>query len=171
MNVFDFAMEMEDNGCEYYTNLAKTSVVPGLKSIFTSLAEDEQKHFNLFRSLKEGSKTNLTVDSQALDMAQNIFKSLPDASSTLTNVKSTLEAYQYAMKLEADSFRFYEKSAAVEQDPEIKKLLLKVAEEEHNHFTILENLYNFVNAPNEYLAWAEFSNLGEFRQYGRDLDE
>ena len=170
MNVFDFAMEMEDNGCEYYTSLAKTSVLPGLKSIFTSLAEDEQKHFNLFRSLKEGSQAELTVDSQTLDMAQNIFKDLPDETTTLTNVKSTLEAYQYAMQLEADSFRFYEKASANEKDPGIKKLLLKIAEEEHNHFTILENLYNFVNAPNQYLVWAEFSNIGEFRQYGRDLD-
>ena len=52
-----------------------------------------------------------------------------------------------------------------------KKLLLQIAEEEHKHFTILENVYNFVNAPNEQLEWGEFSNLGEFRQYGRDLDK
>lgn len=171
MNVFDFAMEMEDNGCEYYTSLAKTSELPGLKNIFTSLAEDEQKHFNLFRSLKEGSSTDVTVESRALVKAQNIFKGLPDEASALTKIKSTLEAYQYAMKLEADSFRFYEEAAAKEKDPGVRELLLKIAEEEHKHFIILENLFNFVNAPNEYLEWAEFSNLGDFRQYGRDTDK
>ena len=170
MNVFDFAMEMEDNGYEYYTNLAKTSSLPGLKSIFTSLAEDERKHFTLFRTLKDGSHADSAVASKALDKAKNIFKGLADDASALTKVKGTLEAYQYAMKLEADSFRFYEDAAAREKDPAIKKLLLQVADEEHKHFVILENLYNFVNAPNEHLDWAEFSNLGEFRQFGRDTD-
>ena len=171
MNVFDFAMEMEDNGYEYYTNLAETSSLPGLKSIFSDLAEDERKHFTLFRSLKEGSHADSVVNSKALDKAQNIFKKLPDEATTVSNVKETLEAYQHAMKLEADSFRFYEQAAEKEKDPVVKKLLLQIAEEEHKHFTILENLYNFVNAPNEHLAWAEFSNLGEFRQYGRDPDK
>jgi hypothetical protein len=27
-----------------------------------------------------------------------------------------------------------------------------------------------VNAPNQYLAWREFSNLDEFRNFGRDVD-
>ena len=42
MNVFDFAMEMEDNGYVYYSNLARTATLPGLKTIFSSLAEDER---------------------------------------------------------------------------------------------------------------------------------
>jgi hypothetical protein len=28
----------------------------------------------------------------------------------------------------------------------------------------------FANAPNQYLAWGEFSNLEEFRQFGREVD-
>ena len=38
----DFAMEMEENGKNYYENLAKAANLPGLKTIFTRLAEDEQ---------------------------------------------------------------------------------------------------------------------------------
>jgi hypothetical protein len=34
----------------------------------------------------------------------------------------------------------------------------------------VQNIYDFVNAPTQYLAWGEFSNLDEFRQFGRDLD-
>ena len=75
------------------------------------------------------------------------------------------------MKLEAESFRLYENAAGQESDANIKSLLLKIAAEEHKHFNILENLFNFINAPNQQLAWAEFSNLDEFRQFGRDLDE
>ena len=171
MNVFDFAMEMEDSGYEHYTNLANTSSSPGLKRIFNMLAEDERRHFTLFRSLKEGSHADSLTNSKALDKAKNVFKGLPNEGSSLGHVKDALEAYQYAMKLEADSFRFYEEAAEKEKDPVVKKLLNQVAMEEHEHFTILENVYNFVNAPNEYLEWGEFSNLGEFRQFGRDVDK
>jgi len=37
------------------------------------------------------------------------------------------------------------------------KLLQKIADEEKKHFEIMERLYDFVLAPQNYLAWGEFS--------------
>ena len=170
MNVFDFAMQMEDNGYEYYTGLARAATLPGLKTIFTDLAEDEKKHREIFRALKEGTPAPATPGSTALVNAKNVFLLLPRGEEGLQGITDALPAYQHAMQLEADSFRFYEDAAAKESDADVKALLLKIAGEEHQHFNILENLYNFVNAPNQHLEWGEFSNLGEFRQYGRDTD-
>jgi len=170
MNVFDFAMEMEDNGYEYYTGLARATTLPGLKTIFTGLAEDEKKHLEIFRALKEGTPAPAMNGSAALDTAKNVFLLLPRGAERLQGLTDTLPAYKHAMQLEADSFRFYEEAAAKESDPEVKALLLKIAGEEHKHFNIIENIYHFVNAPNQHLEWGEFSNLGEFRQYGRDTD-
>lgn len=170
MNVLDFAIEMEDDGYNYYKTLASSSPLPGLMTIFTSLAEDELKHAEIFRALKAGTKVDAMPASQALDAAQNIFKQLPRDEEGLTGVADSLAAYQHAMKLEADSFRFYEDAASKETDTDVKALLLQIAGEEHKHFNILENVYNFVNAPNQHMVWGEFSNLGEFRQFGRDPD-
>jgi rubrerythrin len=170
MNVFDFAMEMEDNGQEYYLNLAKSATLPGLKTIFTGLAEDEKKHYEIFRALKENQPPEAMTDTTLLDTAQDVFQRLPRGDEALKDIAGTLPAYQHAMQLEADSFRFYEEAAEKEDDSAVKALLLKIAGEEHKHFNILENLYHFVNAPNQHLAWAEFSNLDEFRQFGRDVD-
>jgi rubrerythrin len=170
MNVFDFAMEMEDSGKAYYENLAKAASLPGLKTIFTRLAEDEQKHFEIFRDLKAGNKAQTMPESKTLDTAQNVFLLLPRGAEGLKDVTHALAAYRHAMKLEADSFRFYEEAAAKESDAEVQGLLLKIAGEEHKHFNILENIYNFVNAPNQHLVWGEFSNFDEFRQFGRDTD-
>jgi len=169
MNVFDFAMEMEDNGYVYYSNLARTATLPGLKTIFSSLAEDERKHFKLFRELKAGNDEWTMAETETLVTAKNVFSLLP-RSEDLSEISGVLPAYKHAMQLEADSFRFYEDAAEKESDPKVKAVLLKIAGEEHQHFNILENLYNFVNAPNQHLEWGEFSNLGEFRQYGRDID-
>lgn len=170
MNVFDFAMQMEDQGYEYYSGLARAATLPGLKTIFSGLAEDEKKHFEIFRALKEGSPLPDTQGATALDTAKNVFLLLPRGEEVLQGITDALPAYQHAMQLEAESFRCYEDAAAEESDPEVKALLLKIAGEEHKHFNILENVYHFVNAPNQHLEWGEFSNLGEFRQFGRDTD-
>lgn len=170
MNVFDFAMEMEDSGKAYYESLARDASLPGLKTIFTRLAEDEQRHFEILRDLKVGNKIKPMPVSNLLDAAQNIFSQLPRGTDALKAVTDPLAAYRHAMKLEADSFRFYEETADKESDAGIKGLLLRIADEEHKHFNVLENVYNFVNAPNQYMAWGEFSNLDDFRQFGRDTD-
>lgn len=168
MNVFDFAIQMEVDGKAYYEKLAGQASLPGLRTIFTHLAEDEQKHFEIFQALRSGSKAPVMQESTALATAQNIFKELLEDAGGATGGKDDLAAYQHAMKLEADSFRLYEDTAAKEVETETRGLLLKVAEEERKHFKILENIFHFVNAPNQYLAWGEFSNLEEFRQFGRD---
>lgn len=170
MNVYDFAMKMEDSGKAYYENLARAASLPGLKTIFTRLAEDEQQHFEIFRNLKAGNKAQQMPESGLLDIAKNVFMLLPRGEQGLKDVSGVLAAYRHAMKLEEDSFRFYEDAAAREGDSEVKNLLLTIAGEEHTHYNVLENLYNFVNAPNQHLVWGEFSNLGEFHQFGRDID-
>lgn len=171
MNVFDFAMEMEDAGKTYYENLASTASLPGLKTIFSRLAEDEARHYEIFRDLKMGGKFPDMTESTILETAQNVFVELPRDAQALQDMSGVLVAYKHAMKLEADSFRLYEDAAAREADAGIRGLLLKIAGEEHKHYNILENIYRFVNAPNQHLVWGEFSNLREFHQFGRDVDD
>ena len=52
--------------------------------------------------------------------------------------------------------------AKKENTIEIVQLLLKIVNEEKKHYNIMENLYDFVLAPQNYLAWGEFSNLKEY---------
>lgn len=167
MNVFDFAMRMETDGKAYYEQLARQASQAGLRTIFTRLAEDEQKHYDTFQALRTGGNVPAMPESTTLAEAQNIFAELMKGAAVSTGGGDDLAAYRHAMQLEADSFRLYEDAAAKETKAEVKNLLQKIAGEEHKHFNILENIYHFVNAPNQYLAWGEFSNLGEFRQFGR----
>jgi rubrerythrin len=170
MNIFDFAIKMEVDGKNFYEKMASESRIAGLKTIFSRLAEDEQKHFDIFQALKGQTQKAVMEDSTVLEKSRNIFEELLQGGVRPEPVATDLEGYQYAMKLEEDSFRLYEDAAAKEQNVEVKHLLLRIAKEERNHFAILQNIFDFVNAPNEYLAWREFSNLDEFRQFGRDID-
>jgi rubrerythrin len=168
MDIFDFAIKMEQDGKAFYEKLAKNTPQPGLQTIFARLAEDEQKHSEIFQALRSGEKKLVMVDSTALELAQNVFTTLPKGAGT--DIKGDLESYQYAMQIEAESFRLYEDAAKNEKDAVSKALLLKIAAEEHKHFQIIENIFAFTNAPNQFLAWGEFSNLDEFRNFGRKTD-
>lgn len=170
MNVFEFAMKMEEDGKAYYEMLAKQTALPGLQKIFSELAEDEQKHYEIFRKLKEQEPVAEMQESTVIENARNIFETLPKSAVTLTGVKDSTSGYDHAMELESQSFKFYERAADQETNPQTKELLLKIAVEERKHFNILENIFSFINAPNQSLEWGEFSNLNEFRQFGRDTD-
>ena len=162
MNIFDYAMQMEQDGKSCYQKLANSSEAPGLRSIFLWLAGDEQKHYETFQAMKEQGQALSMVDSQTLDETKNVFAELQASCETLASDAKNLEAYQYAMKVEADSAQLYQEAAEREPDPTIRDILLRIAVEERKHLNILENIFDFVNEPTNSLVWSEFSNLKEF---------
>ena len=161
MNTFDFAMKMELDGKAYYEKLAAETTDGGLKSVFTDLAADVQKHYEIIQAIKSGTSPKM-ADSTVLEKAKNIFEVLMGDKNIVGSLKRTLDGYNHARKLEADSVKLYEDMAKKEDNPETVQLLLKIANEEKKHFNILDNLYDYVLAPQNYLAWAEFSNLKEY---------
>lgn len=167
MNVYDFAMKMELDGKDFYKLLAKRTNLQGLKNIFFELAQDEQKHYELFAGLKNKNPLPFKPSS-VLENSRNVFEALRAEKPATDELKDDLDAYRYAMKAEADSFRLYEEAAEKEPDQQTRALLLRIASEEQKHFNILQNVFDFVNAPHQYLAWGEFSNIDEFRNFGRD---
>ncbi len=170
MNIFDFAIKMETDAEAYYRKLAEKTDIEGIRNIFMDLAADEKKHFEIFKSMKERPDVVAMRDSEALSKAKNTFEKLLQNKPEVSHLQGNLDAYRHAMKIEAEAARVYEEALTHEKNPEVKKLLQRVIEEEQKHYNIIENLYDFVNAPNEYLAWGEFSNLEEFRNFGRDTD-
>ncbi|BCR05140.1 ferritin [Desulfuromonas versatilis] len=170
MNVFDFAMKMETDAEAFYKQVAEKSKVQGIRKIFLDLAADEKKHFQMFQALKAQTQATAMEDSPALDNAKNVFAKLIKEKASLGQIQGDLEGYRYALQTEAQGVKFYEDAAKREKNSEVKKLLLRIAEEEKKHFNIIQNVYDFVNAPNEFLAWGEFSNIEEYKQFGRDVD-
>jgi rubrerythrin len=160
MNVFDFAMKMELDGKAYYEKLATETPSVGLKTTFTMLAADEQKHYDVIQDIKAGS-VRVMADTTVLEQAKNVFQDLLGDKTIAGSLKKELDGYRHAMKIEADSVRLYEDMEQKETKPEIAQLFLKIAAEEKKHYNIMENLYDFVLAPQNFLAWGEFSNLKE----------
>ena len=160
MNIFDFAMKMEQDGKAYYEVLAADTPVAALKTIFTNLAADEQKHYDAIQAMKKGTEWKM-ADTTVLEDTKNLFSGLMGDKNIVGSLTKSLDGYQHARKIEADSVRFYEEAAGKADNPEAAKLLLKIANEEKKHYNIMDNLCDFVLAPQNFLAWGEFSNLKE----------
>ena len=160
MNIFEFAMKMELDGKAYYEKLASETSDNGLKAIFTGLAADELKHFETIQAIKTGSNW-IMKESAVLASAKNLFEQLISDKSSAAGLKKSLDGYQYARKIEADSVTFYEDAASKESNATARQLLLRIAGEEKEHYSILDNLYDYTLAPQNFLAWAEFSNIKE----------
>ena len=160
MNVFDFAMKTELQGKACYENLAASTQVPGLRNIFTGLAADEQKHYEVFRGLKEGKEFAMS-DSRMLEQAKSVFRELAGEKERTAGLHEDLDGYRLGLKIEADSVKLYEEMAKKESNPETVQLYLKIANEEKKHFNIMENICDFVMKPRYFLEWREFSNLHE----------
>ncbi|SNB46069.1 ferritin family protein [Geobacter sp. DSM 9736] len=159
MDLFEFALKMEMDGKAYYEKLAASTSIGGFKAIFSRLAADEQKHYDVVKDIQAGTGA-VMADTTVLEDARNVFADLK-GDQFLREIKEDLNAYEHAKEIEAESVRLYEGLAEKELDPDNRSLLLKLAEEEKKHFNIMENLYDFVLRPKYYLEWREFSNLGQ----------
>jgi len=158
MNVFDEAIKTELQGKACYDNLAGSTQVPGLHTVFTGLAADEQKHCDVLRALKAGTPSPM-ADSDMLDRAKRVVLELMGNKEKYSRLREDLDGYRFALKLEAESVRLYEDMAKKEQNAEIAQLLLQVANEEKKHYNIMENVCDFVMQPRNYLEWRKSGNL------------
>jgi rubrerythrin len=161
MNVFDFALKMEEDGRAYYQKLAAETSVPEFKTIFAMLADAEQEHHDAIEAMKKGVPAE-QVDSKVLAKVKNVFQNLLERKKTLTSLKGDPDGFKHAIRIAEEGIKLYEEMAGKETKPVAVKVLLMLAEEERKHLEIMENIYDFVEAPHTYLAWGEFSNLKDY---------
>jgi len=165
MKVLNFAQEMDESARLFYEEMAERTHNAGVKTIFHKLAEDESALLNQHQELAiQGD----FLDTETLEQGVNVFEQLRRQEEGL-QVNDDVAAYRLALDAERDATKLYWHAANTEENPEIRELIVRIAQDEQRHMEELESLYEFANAPNHYLAWGEFSNLGEFHNYGRDL--
>ena len=162
MNIFEFAMQMEKDGEEFYREIANKSNNAGLQKIFNTLADEEVAHYNTFKKLSQNASTEVHQTTIA-DKVNNIFIELKAAGGLDISAETPqTEAYEKALEAEKASYTFYEEKAAETDDPKEKDILLSLAREERYHYRVLENIIEFVSRPQQWLENAEYANLAEY---------
>ena len=165
MKVLRFAQEIDESAQRFYEEMASHSDNPGVGVIFRMLADDEGRLLSRHKALAARGDA---VDAEALDQGVNVFEQLRRREESL-QVSDDVSAYRLALEAEREVLRQYRSAGKAEKHPAVRRALAQVARDEEQHIAELENLYDFANAPNHYLAWGEFSNLGDYQNFGRDI--
>lgn len=165
MNIYDFAMQMEKDGENYYRDLAAASKIAGLKKIFEMLADEEVKHFEIFQQMKVKKGETQLPKTDILANVKNIFIDMKAEKPHLhIDTTKDTDAFRKARDIEQKSIDFYLEKAEEAEDAAVKDILKRLAREEGKHLKIMENLVEFVSRPEpgHWLENAEWHHLEEY---------
>ncbi len=162
MNVFEFAMQMEKDGEAFYRKMADNAGNNVIKNVLLDLADDEVKHYNIFKRFRDGdlSGAEMMKDStKVMEKAKNVFQQIADSGDQPNFSGEVVTAWKEAQGIEKKSEDFYREKASDENRPEVQKTLNLIADEEHKHWTLIENVLHFLERPKQWLENAEWNDL------------
>lgn len=165
MDTYEFAMQMEKDGENYYRELADASQLAGLKRIFSMLAEEEVKHFHFIDELRKKQGQANLAETSILNDVRNIFVDMKEEKPDLhIDTTAETESFRKARDIEEKSMVFYREKAEEAVDQSVKDLLLRLAKEEEKHMHIMQNLVDFVSKPEpgNWLENAEWHHMDEY---------
>jgi len=160
MNIYDFAMQMEQDGEAFYRAMAEQTADVGIQRILNALADDEVKHYNIVKQMKESAAAPQMDDTVVLASAKNVFAQMQ--GRPLNTIGPQVEVYRQAQELERRSRAFYLEKADEVPQAMHKELLLRIADEEARHYFLLDHMIEFVNRPQTWIEDAEFNHLEEY---------
>lgn len=161
MNIFETAMKMEEDGRAYYLENAEKTVLPELKKVLLELADDELKHFNLFKAMRDRQPAEYQ-ESQAttiLATVKNVFEQMKADGKEIPAEALSKTIWETAREVEKQAEAFYREKAAEVSDEDHKKILNRIADEEHRHWVTMENVVQFLDQPSQWLENAEWKSL------------
>ncbi len=161
MNVYDYAMELEKDGENYYREAASHSTHKGLARILTMLADAEVVHYDVLSKMKEHKSWELPAATILKDV-KNIFVRMREEGGLESIGVSEIELYTKAQTIEKMTEDFYLEKATQVEDPTEHDIFLQVAGEENKHYFILQQIIDFVSRPEQWLEDAEWYHLEEY---------
>ncbi len=160
MNAYDYVMKLEKEGEDFYRQLAKEADQPGLSKIFTMMADEEVKHYKIFKKLAKKSDTIKIPNMEVFKEAKEIFAEMKKDAVAYTFEYQQVDFYRRAVKIEDNAYEQYMEKANEATNPQHKEIFLRIAKEELKHKELLENILKFVEQPTGWLESAEFSTIG-----------
>lgn len=161
MNNLEFAITMEMDGDQYYTEQADANKGNSLGKLFLVLAKDERNHAKILKNKFNNLSYEMSVSGTVTE-AVSVFKGVRDFKSEIRTTPTQLELYRDVLDRETKSIELYKQmltEALEEQDKELFEFLVL---QETNHFTICEEMVSLLTRPEEWVEDAEFGLRKEY---------
>jgi rubrerythrin len=165
MNIYEFAMKMEQDGEAFYREMADQTSAEGVQRILNMLADDEVKHYHVVKQMRDQAIAPQMEDTAVLSQARNVFEQMQGQTfdaGQLVRGGPQLEVYREAQEIERKSRDFYQEKADEVSSATHRELMLRIAQEENRHYFLLDHMIEFVNRPQTWIEDAEFNHLEEY---------
>ena len=163
MDPLEFAMQMERDGKAFYEKAAADAPSAEIRKILLTLAEEEERHYRIFRSLREGStvaaRNEMDKRAETVTIARNLFQQMADKGETTLYGDDARAVWKEAQKIEQKSEAMYREEASKTADKDRKELLSRIADEEKNHIYLVDNMLSFMSDPESFVASAQYKNF------------
>ena len=163
MNIIEFALKMELDGKAFYMKHAAATRDPELREILDTLAEEEERHYQFFRTFKDHPDHPPSVDDFSLPETvghiQNIFQEMSEQGEGKQFGNQVISDWAEALRIEEKAVKFYQDQAGKESDPARKQLLLWFAQEEVKHVHMIDGVLMYLRQPETFAHSAQFKNF------------
>ncbi|MCB2229204.1 ferritin family protein [bacterium] len=162
-NIFEFAMQMELDGREFYLKGAEQTTNAGLKKIFKQLADEEHRHYHVFKRLAEGEVTDVAEETKTskagLTLTKSLFREMAEQGKTTLPGDAEREVWNEARVIEEKSVQMYAEEAGRQSDAKRKALLNQLADEERTHVHLIDNILAFLSDPSGFQESQNYRNF------------
>jgi rubrerythrin len=142
--VFNIAIEIEENGRRFYEKAQAAVSDAGVKAILAELGQEEIKHKQRFTELKDELPTSTTgetvwdpdgeIDQYLKMMADmHVFRTSDKVDAKLAAVHDSAEALKLAIEFEKDSIVFFAEMQTLAENNEAREKIGQLVREEQGH--------------------------------------
>ncbi len=149
------AIKMETDAIAFYGEAANRTTHPFGKEMFKGFVKDETRHLRMLNEIFRGMDIHFEFV-RPKDTIRTVFSDQKDAMmQRVKALENELEAIKIAMHMEKDGFDYYREAAAKAADPKEKELFERMAVEENDHFSILNETYTFLDNTGNWYMYEE----------------
>lgn len=151
MHPLDFAMQLELEGKEFYLKQAAQLEDAHLSAVFEELAQDEEKHYQLLKQIKESGLYDY-VESEILERVPSIFAE-PAVRAAPEKYTSYVEIYRQALEFEQRAVDLYSELARKAASQREREVFFLLEREEEVHRTIIQKILQLLQSPEQWYPY------------------
>ena len=142
LNILKVAILNEQEGYQFYMAASERVTSEDAKKAFLQFAQEEKAHESKLRNMYEQLRTTSRTAVYDTDGGHLPLPRIFRRDGSIINDDYELAAYRVGILMEEASIRFYTESAERTASPEVKKLLLELADWEAVHRDSFKAVYD-----------------------------
>ncbi len=151
----DTAVRMETDAMKFYHEASQRTSHPFARRMFEGFIKDENRHLKMLTEILKGLDLKIEKKRPKSEI-KTVFSELKEQMmSRISASTDEMDAVKVALDFEAKGYEFYRKAAVDATDHKEKKLFSALADEEQEHYSILQNTYAFLKDTGDWFMWEE----------------